>query len=172
MAYSKTTWVDGDNRYSTTTQGDAAIDTDFKLLYIGTAVPAMSATNLNNIEDGIEGNETLITAGDFAKVTVNNNINNQTGTTYTLALADNGKKLYMTNASAITLTVPPQTDVAFPVGFACAITQFGAGAVTFAKGAGVDIFSHLDLLEMIGQYAGATLERKAEDVFILTGNLV
>ena len=40
--------------------------------------------------------------------------NYQTGTTYTLALTDSGGRVSLTNASAITLTVPASGTVAFP----------------------------------------------------------
>lgn len=66
-------------------------------------------------------------------------INAQTGTTYTLVLSDTRKNVTMTNASANTLTVPPNSSVAFPVGTKVLVTQSGAGATTIAAGAGVTI---------------------------------
>ena len=53
MAYTKTTWVDGTNVYDIKTQGDVDIETDVKLVYEGSAVPMVNATNLNNMEAGI-----------------------------------------------------------------------------------------------------------------------
>ena len=40
----------------------------------------------------------------------------QTGTAYTLVLADAFKLVAMNNAAANTLTVPPNSSVAFPIG--------------------------------------------------------
>ena len=61
-------------------------------------------------------------------------INTQTGTTYTLVLADAGKYLRMGNASAITLTVPVNDSVAFATGTVITIIQTGNGVVTVSGG--------------------------------------
>jgi len=66
-------------------------------------------------------------------------INDQSGTTYTLVLTDAGKDVRCTNASAITLTVPPNSSVAFAIGTVVLFSQGGAGAVTASAGAGVTL---------------------------------
>jgi hypothetical protein len=66
-------------------------------------------------------------------------INNQTGTSYTLVLADALKYIRMNNASASTLTVPPNASVAIPVGSTCHVRQVGAGQVTLVAGSGVTL---------------------------------
>lgn len=66
-------------------------------------------------------------------------INDQSGTTYTLVLTDAGKDVRCTNASAITLTVPPNSSVAFSVGTVILFSQGGAGAVTATAGVGVTL---------------------------------
>ena len=74
------------------------------------------------------------------KAGIRGSVNAQTGTTYTLVIGDeylNG--VSMTNASANTLTIPPNADVALPVGTKVFITQGGAGSTTIAAGAGVTI---------------------------------
>jgi phage-related tail fiber protein len=53
VTYSKTTWVDGENKYDITTQAGAVIVEDIKLVYKGSTGTPMSATNMNNIEAGI-----------------------------------------------------------------------------------------------------------------------
>lgn len=63
--------------------------------------------------------------------------NAQVGTTYTFVLADAGQNVDMTNASAITATIPPHSSVAYPVGTYLYWTQGGAGGVTLAPGAAV-----------------------------------
>lgn len=60
------------------------------------------------------------------------NINAQTGTTYTLVASDAGKIVELTNAAAITLTLPND----LPKGFCCTVVQGGAGAVTFTPASG------------------------------------
>ena len=47
----------------------------------------------------------------------------------------------MDNAAANTLTVPPNSSVAFPVGTSIPIRQAGAGQTTIVAGSGVAITS-------------------------------
>jgi hypothetical protein len=54
-------------------------------------------------------------------------------------LADRGKEVECTNAAAITVTVPPNSSVAFPTGSIVYVSQGGAGQVTVAAGAGVTL---------------------------------
>ena len=68
-------------------------------------------------------------------------INAQTGTTYTPVLADSGKIVTLNNGSAITLTIPPNSSVAYPVGSSLVFISIGAGLTTFAQGSGVTIAS-------------------------------
>lgn len=99
--------------------------------------------------------------------------NTQTGTTYTLVLSDANKMVTLDNAGAITLTVPPNASVAFPVGTQIDLAQLGAGAVTVAQGSGVTVNKHADdTLVFDGQYAVATLVKYATDTWLLFGKLV
>lgn len=65
-------------------------------------------------------------------------VNAQT-VSYTLVLADERKLVTMTSASALTVTVPLNSSVAFPVGTVLQIQQLGTGAVTIAPAAGVTL---------------------------------
>jgi hypothetical protein len=58
---------------------------------------------------------------------------------YTLVLADNGKHIYSANSAAQTLTVPPNSSVAFPTGSTATIVNNGAAAITIAAGSGVTL---------------------------------
>lgn len=55
-------------------------------------------------------------------------INAQTGTTYTVVLTDVDKIVTQSNASAITTTLPQDSDVAFPVGTHTATSSWSATA--------------------------------------------
>lgn len=96
--------------------------------------------------------------------------NAQTGTTYTLVLTDAGKMVTLTNASAITLTIPTNASVAFPVNTRIDLLQYGAGQVTVA-GAGVTINSSSSKVKLTGQYSGASLWKKATDTWVLIGDI-
>jgi butyrate kinase len=99
------------------------------------------------------------------------NTNAQVGTTYTLALTDDGKVVEMNNASANTLTVPPNSSVAFPVGSQILVLQTGAGQTTVAAGAGVTVNSKDGNLKLSAQWCAATLIKRATDVWVVVGDL-
>lgn len=87
---------------------------------------------------------------------INLTLNAQTGTTYTAVAADSGKLVTLSNASAITVTLPPST---YSIGEQINFVQLGAGQVTFAQGSMVTIRSAgaTSTAPKIGkQYAGAT----------------
>lgn len=96
--------------------------------------------------------------------------NDQTGTTYTLVLTDAGKIVTLSNASAITLTIPTNASVAFPTGAIINLEQLGAGQVTVG-GAGVTINSKDGNKKLSGQYSGAYLRKTATDTWLLVGDL-
>lgn len=97
--------------------------------------------------------------------------NAQTGTTYTLALADANKVVETNNAAANTVTVPPNSSVAYPIGTVIEIAQYGAGQTTIAPGAGVTIRTRGNALKLGGQYAVAALRKRAANEWILIGDI-
>jgi hypothetical protein len=106
-----------------------------------------------------------------AKSAVTRTRNAQTGTSYTLVSGDAGNVVSMNNASANTLTVPPNSSVAFPVGTQIDLVQLGAGQTTVAAGGGVTIRSDAAKLKLSGQYVGATLLKLATDEWFLAGSI-
>jgi hypothetical protein len=99
--------------------------------------------------------------------------NAQTGTSYTLVLADAANKLVTaSNASAITVTVPPSV---FATGNVINLQQIGAGQVTFAQGAGVTITSSgatVSAPKIRKQYAAASIICTGSNTFTIVGDLV
>jgi len=97
-------------------------------------------------------------------------LNDQTGTTYTLVAGDQSKLVTLSNASDITMTVPPNSSVAFPTGTQILLYNKGAGQVTVAQGSGVTVNTSATLL-LRAQYSMATLIKIATDTWILSGDL-
>ena len=97
--------------------------------------------------------------------------NAQTGTSYTLALTDVAKVVTLSNAAAITLTVPTNASVAFPVGTQILLYQGGAGQVTITPDSGVDVRSSGSKLKITDQYSVAGLLKLATDEWVAFGNL-
>jgi hypothetical protein len=92
--------------------------------------------------------------------------NAQTGTSYTLVLADASKFVSMNNASANTLTVPPNSSVAFPTGTRLMVQQRGAGSTTIAAGSGVTINAPASApLAIAEQYGSRGLLKTATDTW-------
>jgi hypothetical protein len=93
------------------------------------------------------------------------NMNAQTGTTYTLSAADNGKIITLNNSAAITLTVP-----ALFAGFNCMIVQLGAGAVTLTA-SGTTISNRSSLTKTAGANAIVTLIALSANSYISAGDM-
>jgi hypothetical protein len=98
-------------------------------------------------------------------------INAQTGTTYTTVLADDGKLITCSNASAIALTIPPNSSVAYGIGTQINIAQLLAGQVTITAGAGVTLNSAGAKLKLSAQYAVATCVKTDTNTWFVVGNL-
>ena len=98
-------------------------------------------------------------------------LNAQTGTTYTLAATDAGQLITLTNASAITLTVPTNASVAFATGTQITITQSGAGQVTVAGAVGVTVSSSDSYLKLRTQWSAGTLIKTGTNSWILIGDI-
>lgn len=101
---------------------------------------------------------------------VRQTINAQTGTTYTVVLADEGKLVTLSNAGAITCTLPQDSDVAIPVGGRVDFAQIGAGQVTFAAGTGATV-NATPGLKISAQYGGVSAVKRAANTWILFGAL-
>ena len=89
---------------------------------------------------------------------------------YTLILADARKAVEMDVASANTVTVPPNSSVAFPVGTVVEVVQVGAGQVEIVPEGGVTIRTPETLL-LRAQWSTVSLRKRAADEWVLTGDV-
>jgi hypothetical protein len=87
-------------------------------------------------------------------------------TARTLSASDNGKVIYCTAATAITITCAASLGK----GFSCTIIQGGAGKVTVAAG-GQTLVSYSSLFSTMGQYAVVSAICPVANTFLLAGNL-
>jgi hypothetical protein len=98
-------------------------------------------------------------------------ITSQTGTTYTLAVTDVNDLVTASNASPITITIPPSV---FSANDTVNIAQTGAGQVTFAQGAGVTINSTgatATAPKLRAQYSTASVICTASNTFLVVGDI-
>jgi len=96
---------------------------------------------------------------------------NAEAASYAFAMTDSGTIVESTSASALTFTVPTNASVAFPVGTRLDATQYGAGVLSIAAAAGVTIRSlgGTGTRALAGQYASATLYKRATNEWVLVG---
>ena len=115
------------------------------------------------------------TSGDLSSCTnyptsaLVNSADTQTGTSYALVLTDAGKLVTLSNASAITLTIPASSTVAWIANTRIDLLQLGAGQVTFSTASGVTLNSSGGLTKSAGQYAGQSLLYVATNTWVLVG---
>lgn len=93
------------------------------------------------------------------------------GTSKTFGLSDANTFQLCTNGSTVTLTVPANGTIAFPVGTEIDVFQQGAGQVVFAAAGGVTIQSVFSNLKIANQFTGASLKKIGSDTWCLLGNL-
>jgi hypothetical protein len=98
--------------------------------------------------------------------------NPQTGTTYTLVAADAANKLVTTsNASAVTVTVPPSV---FTTGNTINVQSIGVGLTSFAQGAGVTITSTgatASAPVLRARYSACTIVCTGSNTFTILGDI-
>ena len=115
-------------------------------------------------------NKTL-TSPTISNAKINLALNAQTGTTYTLVASDSGKLVTTSNASAVTVTIPPSL---FTSGEQINVQSIGAGLTTFAAGSGVTITSTgatSAAPNLRTQFSACTIICTTSNVFTVIGDL-
>lgn len=95
-------------------------------------------------------------------------VRTQSGTTYTLALTDAGDYIQTTSTTAVTITVPLQSSVAWVADTEIYFEQNNTGQITIAGASGVTVNSS-ETLKSFARYSVLALKRVASDVWTLTG---
>lgn len=163
---------------STTIEGTSALvfdDTTNDSFIVGDAntTATIGLNNTTVLTDNGLGTRTLSNITDLdttTEDTINQfTVETDSTTAWTLALADNYNYMRASNASAITITVPPNSSVAFPIGSTILIEQTGAGAVTITNGSGVTLNAANSNLSTSAQYEVLQLVKVATDVWTVIG---
>jgi hypothetical protein len=97
--------------------------------------------------------------------------NAQTGTTYTLVAGDLGKLVTTSNASAVTVTIPPSV---FAAGNIINLQSIGVGLTSLAQGAGVTITSTgatASAPTLRARYSACTIICTASNTFTVVGDI-
>jgi hypothetical protein len=136
------------------------VDTSLQYLLGGTTGQVLSKTsNTNMAFTWIEQDDTTLS------------FNAQTGTTYTLVASDSAKLVTTSNASAVTVTIPPSV---FTAGNQINLQSIGVGLTSFVAGAGVTITSTGATAAapiLRARYSACTIICTASNVFTVVGDL-
>lgn len=149
-----------------------------------TTVQATAVAGTNTLTLPATSNDTLVgkattdtltnktlTSPTISNAKINLALNTQTGTTYTLVASDSGKLVTTSNASAVTVTIPPSL---FTSGEQINVQSIGAGITTFAAGSGVTITSTgatSAAPNLRAQYSACTIICTTSNVFTVIGDL-
>jgi hypothetical protein len=90
---------------------------------------------------------------------------------YTIALDDVDKLIKMNSSSNLTITIPPESSINFPIGSRLELYRAGTGEVTVVAGASVDIRSKLNNTKISTQFSGAMLTKIGTNEWHLIGDL-
>ena len=127
--------------------------------------------SVDNTSDADKPISTATQAALDAKVSIAQAVNAQTGTTYTLAAADATKLVTLSNAGAITLTVPQDSDAAYPLGAYTDLMQLGVGQVTIVAGTGATLLPSALTAKSRAQYSRLGVQKVSADTWSLYGDL-
>ena len=121
---------------------------------------------------GITDTSALVVSSTLASyVLLAQAVNAQTGTTYTIVAGDAGKLVTLSNASAVTLTVPQDSDATIAVGTYVDLMQLGAGQVTVAAGTGATLRTSGLTAKARAQYSRLRVQKVAANTWSLSVDL-
>lgn len=127
----------------------------------------------DKLKDSLQANiNTKLNASDSSLYALRTPDANVQTSSYTLVLSDAAKFVEINNASANTLTIPPNASVAFPIGTVIYFVQRGSGTTTVVAGSGVTINSFNGWLRIGGQYGYAGARKIATNTWDLFGNIM
>lgn len=104
-----------------------------------------------------------------ASTLMSENIRHVAGTAYTML--EDEEYLRLTNDSAVSVTVPPDSEVDFRLGKVITLEQAGAGQVTLVPGGGVTLNSSGGSLATADQYSLISLKKVAANTWTVFGKL-
>jgi len=101
---------------------------------------------------------------------VNRGINAQVSTTYTPTPADEGLIVTLSNAAAITVTMPSDASAALPLGAEVDFLWYGVGQPTFVAGAGATL-NGTPGLKLRARYSACTCKKIEANAWVIMGDL-
>ena len=155
-----------DVTFNSATAGDTMLwdASEEKLVITGT-----NGQNALEVADGdVEITDALTVTGT---TTTYLNVITDSGTTRTPALTDAGAYILCTTGSGMTVTLPQDSAVAFPVGTHIIFERNGTGTLTFAAGTGATVRSKGGTLTCADQYTTIAAVKQAANTWTIFGNI-
>jgi hypothetical protein len=160
LAYNHSQLSDGTNPHATTFANIASKPTTISGFGITDAVTNTTTINGFNLQSNIILTNDHI---DIVSETITSSV--------TLNINNKNRILKVNSSSAITLTIPSNASVPFPINTEVAIIREGSGTVSIAPGSGVTLLSTDSKRKIKGQYSSAALLKTASDTWLLIGSI-
>jgi hypothetical protein len=143
--------------------------TDLTATVSGKQASLVSGTNIKTINGApVLGSGDLVIAGGGTSLAV---VTPFAGIAKTLGLADINTIVDCTSASAVDITIAPQSSVAWTADAELHIRWSGAGTVSVLAGSGVTVPPLTAPVALAGQGAVVTLKRRGVDVWAVIGGI-
>lgn len=146
---------------------------EMEIAAFSTMVEQINA-NTTAIENFVSSGALSVVDNGDGSVSINPNpgaylVNNSmVGTAYTLALGDGQAIIENTSSNTLTVTVPPNSVVPYPLGTVIEFHLYGTGTIVLAGGAGVILRSPAGL-RLTTQYASAAIRKRSTDEWVVSG---
>ena len=127
----------------------------------------VAADDIEQAEADISALDGRVTAVEDGKAPLLAVENVQAGN-YTLALDDTGKVVSVDSSSAVTVTVPANATVAFPVGTLVNVYRAGTGTVGIVGAGGVTVRNVGSISDQFGE---VSLRKRDTDEWVLVGQV-
>jgi hypothetical protein len=160
LAYNHSQVSDGTNPHATTFDNIASKPTTISGFGITDAVTNTRTINGFNLQSNIILTNDHI---DIVSETITSSV--------TLNINNKNRILKVNSSSAITLTIPSNASVPFPINTEVAIIREGSGTVSIAPESGVTLLSTDSKRKIKGQYSSAALLKTASDTWLLIGSI-
>jgi hypothetical protein len=160
LAYNHSQLNDGTNPHGTTFDNIASKPTTISGYGITDAVTNTRTINGFNLQSNIILTNDHI---DIVSETITSSV--------TLNINNKNRILKVNSSSAITLSIPSNASVPFPINTEVAIIREGSGTVSIAPVSGVTLLSTDSKRKIKGQYSSAALLKTASDTWLLIGSI-
>jgi hypothetical protein len=130
-------------------------------------------TEIEALQDGLDSEISALQSGKADIGHIHTLADSEVTASRDFALADAQDELLRVDSpNLVTMTIPPSSSVAFPLGTVLTLTRWGTGPVAIAAGPGVSLIKPADRANLArAQYGVLGLWQRALDEWLLYGDL-